>query len=247
MLRELRETVSNRSFLALLAVGMLMATANGARLALELYFGLYFWALSQAQLSGLLLAGLTGILSGAILARWLSGLIGKRRLVAWALLGGITGNVGPVLLRLLGLMPENGSGLLYSILFVDVLVTFCLATMTSIMITSMMNDVVEDVEVTTGRRSEGVLMAADSLFRKMVASVGIFVSGITLTLIEFPRQAARGSVPPEVVAKLAYGYVPVTILYLTAFYLLSFYKIDRQSHAANLSILKKRAEGTAES
>ncbi|MBL4802650.1 MAG: MFS transporter [Emcibacter sp.] len=243
ILRELRETISNRSFVALLAVGMLMSTANGARLALELYFGLYFWELTQNQLSILLIAGLVGIVPGAALATWVSSKIGKRRLVGMALIGGIAGNVGPVLLRLVGVMPENGSGILFSILLVDVTITFCFATMTSIMITSMMNDVVEDVEVKTGRRSEGVLLAADSLFRKMVASIGIFVSGVMLTVIDFPEHAERGGVAPDVIAKLAYGYVPITIFYISAFFLLSFYQIDRKSHERNLEILQKRAEG----
>jgi Na+/melibiose symporter-like transporter len=185
MFHAVGATLNNRSFIALLMVGVLMSVANGARLALELYYNVYFWQLPQTQLSVLLLATIVGILPGVTLAPLLARRLGKRQLVTIVIIGGIVGNVGPVLGRLAGVMPANGTPTLFAILFADVAFTFCMATMTTIMLTSMMNDVVEDVEVKTGRRSEGLLLAADSFFKKLVSSVGVFVSGVMLTVIGF--------------------------------------------------------------
>jgi Na+/melibiose symporter-like transporter len=242
MFHAVGATLNNRSFIALLMVGVLMSVANGARLALELYYNVYFWQLPQTQLSVLLLATIVGILPGVTLAPLLARRLGKRQLVTIVIIGGIVGNVGPVLGRLAGVMPANGTPTLFAILFADVAFTFCMATMTTIMLTSMMNDVVEDVEVKTGRRSEGLLLAADSFFKKLVSSVGVFVSGVMLTVIGFPQHAVRGKVAPEIVVKLAYGYLPITALYLIAFCLLSFYQIDRAKHESNLALLKRRAQ-----
>jgi Na+/melibiose symporter-like transporter len=240
MLREVADALNNRSYLGLLAVGILMSTSTGAKSALELYFQLYFWALTQAQVSVLIVAMLVGTLACVIAAPFVARRFGKRPAAVYLIIGGVLCNVGPVLARLIGIMPANGSPLLFPILFVDAIATFCIASMTQICLTSMLNDVVEDVEVKTGRRSEGLLMAADTFFRKLVGGIGIFVAGLTVSLIAFPRHAARGSVAPEVIARLAYAYIPITIFLLASVFMLYFYRINRETHEQNLRILKDR-------
>jgi Na+/melibiose symporter-like transporter len=180
-----------------------------------------------------------------LLAPPLARRVGKRPAAAAVIVAGIIGNGGPVLGRLFGVMPPNHTKTLFVILFADVAFTFCVATATTILMTSMLNDVVEDVEVKTGRRSEGLLLAADALCRKLVSSLGIFISGLTLTIIGFPRKAARGSVPPQLVEKLAYAYVLMTVLFILALCMLYFYRIDRTTHEENLRLLRQRAEREA--
>jgi GPH family glycoside/pentoside/hexuronide:cation symporter len=241
MMREVGTTISNRSFLALIVAGILMSTCNGAKTGLDIYFGLYFWDLQQGQLANLVVASLIGIVSGVLLAPPLARRFGKRPAAVGVIIAGIIGNGGPVLGRLFGLMPPNHSNALFVILFADGAFTFCVATATTILMTSMLNDVVEDVEVKTGRRSEGLLMAADTLCRKLVSSLGIFISGLMLTLIGFPRKAARGSVAPELVGKLAYAYILMTVLFIIALCMLYFYRINRTTHEQNLGVLRQRA------
>jgi Na+/melibiose symporter-like transporter len=243
MLREVASTLNNGSYLALLALGMLMFTATGTKTALDMYFQLYFWELTQSKLAILVGATLIGTIAGVILAPLATRRFGKRRTAVFVILGGIVGNVGPVLARLVGIMPANGTDLMFGILFADAIATFCLASITSICMTAMLNDVVEDVEVRTGRRSEGLLMAADGFFRKLVSGMGMFAAGVILTMIAFPRHAARGSVSPHVVDKLAYAYIPITLLLLTAIGLLYFYRITRETHDENLRILEARRDG----
>jgi Na+/melibiose symporter-like transporter len=241
MLRESRSAVKNKSFIMLILCGILMSVANGAKSALELYFNLYFWGLTQAQLAVLVGASVVGIIVGGGLVSPLARALGKRAAAAVMVVAGIIGNGGPVLARLLGVIPPNHTAALFIVLFIDIAFTFAVATATTILISSMMNDVVEDVAVKTGRRSEGLLMAADNLSRKFVSSLGIFISGLTLTLIGFPRTTTRTSVPEHIIYKLSYGYIPITMLFIVALIALSFYGIDRHIHEQNLRILAKRA------
>jgi GPH family glycoside/pentoside/hexuronide:cation symporter len=239
ILREAGSALNNGSFVALVAAGMLMSVAAGARAALDLYFSLYFWDLSQAQLALLATAALPATIIGVVLAPVLARRFGKRRTAVFALIGGVIGNVGPVLARLAGFMPANGAPGLIWILVADIFATVCLACIVNILVTSMLNDVVEDVQVKTGRRAEGLLLAADNMSKKLVSGLGIFISGMTLTLIAFPRVAQRGTVAPEIVGKLAYAFIPIAICYVVAACMLYFYRIDRAVHEGNLRKLQK--------
>jgi len=111
------------------------------------------------------------------------------------------------------------------ILIVDSMATGLLSSIGFVIVTSMLADVVEEVQVKTGRRSEGVLFAADSLLRKVTTSFASAVPGLFLTLAHYPRLAKPGQVPQPVLTHLALMYLPtVTVLYLL---------LDR--HAAALS------------
>jgi Na+/melibiose symporter-like transporter len=80
----------------------------------------------------------------------------------------------------------------------------------------------------------------------MVSGVGVFLSGLMLTIIAFPSHAQRGQVPPDALQSLALIYVPsMFVLYATTVVVMWFYKIDRATHEANLAILaKRRGEGS---
>ena len=106
---------------------------------------------------------------------------------------------------------------------------------------AMLADVVEDVEVRTGRRSEGLLFAAENLVKKMVGGMGVFGAGVMLSLVAFPKGAARDAVPEATLASLALHYVPaVAVLYAAAIAAVSLFQITRAKHEANLEILRAR-------
>jgi Na+/melibiose symporter-like transporter len=95
--------------------------------------------------------------------------------------------------------------------------------------------------VTTGRRSEGVFVAANGFVQKTVSGVGIFASSLLLGAIGFPRDARPGAVDPLVVHRLGLVYAPLVIaLYAIALAFLSTYRISRATHEANLRRLAGR-------
>jgi GPH family glycoside/pentoside/hexuronide:cation symporter len=242
--KEIGATLNNRSFIALTAAGAFCFIALGARGGLDIYFNIYFWGLRQWQLSVLVTATIGASLLGAIVAPRIAGRFGKRNAVIAVLVASVLTSVLPVALRLVGLMPPNGSTLLFVILFVDMVIYAGISTTIGVLVASMLADVVEDAEVKTGRRSEGLLMSAENMFWKMVSGVGVFVSGLMLAIIAFPAHAQRGHVPPEVLRNMALVYVPsILVIYLLTIACMWFYSIDRSAHEANLATLVALPEG----
>ncbi len=225
----------------MLITGMLVAVASGARTGLDLYFGLYFWELSQNQLS--LMASLTAAatLIGAFVVGPFTARIGKRNAVLAVYIAGFLNGALPVLLRLLGFLPENGSPALLAILATEYFLQGLLYVMSAAAMNSMLADVVEEIEVRTGKRAEGLLFSADAFFSKAVSGLGVLISGGILALIAFPAKARPGSVPMEMLWNLGAVYLPsVGLLTLFVLVTLSRFPIDRARHEANLALLAER-------
>jgi GPH family glycoside/pentoside/hexuronide:cation symporter len=236
--REIGATLNNRSFIALTGAGTFCFIALGARGGLDIYFNIYFWGLRQSQLAILTGGIVAASLLGAVIAPYFANRFGKRNAVIAVLIASVLTATAPVALRLVGLMPPNGSNLLFAALLVDMMVYNTISTIIGVLVASMLADVVEDAEVKTGRRSEGLLLSAENMFWKMVSGVGVFVSGVMLAVTAFPAHAQRGHVPPETLRNLALVYVPsLLVIYCLTIACMWFYKIDRTSHEANLATL----------
>jgi GPH family glycoside/pentoside/hexuronide:cation symporter len=246
MASEVAATLNNRAFVVATLTGMFIAIAMGARNGLELYIGLFFWGMTQSQLALMTAVGVAGSLLGAAAAGPIAKRFGKKHGAIAMFAGGLTLGIAPIALRLMGLMPPNGSDALIAILIVETFLNAVMAIATGVMLVSMTSDVIEDAEVKTGRRSEGLLLSADNLFKKIVSGLGIFISGAILTVIAFPVGVKKGQVDPEVVHNLGLAFVPtVGILYGLAIVCLCAFNIDKAKHEENLAKLKDRAAAQA--
>lgn len=242
MLREMGHTLNNRAFIVSTLAGMFIAVAVGARNGLEIYFGLYFWELKQSQLATLATISVVGSFFGIALAPVVARIMGKKFGVIAVFGSAVLVHITPVSLRLLGLAPENGTPQLLMLIYGEELINSALAAATGILLASIIADVVEDAEVKTGRRSEGLLLSSGNLFRKMVSGVGVFIATTILTLSQFPVGAKRGEVGDEVLRNLGLAYVPsVVLLYGVAIGCLFFFNINRARHMDNLAKLRDAA------
>jgi Na+/melibiose symporter-like transporter len=240
-LGQIRAVLRNRAFLTIMGSGALIYLVAGVTQGLSIYISLFFWEFSQTQLS--LIAGLTAAaaLAGTILAPQLSRRMGKKEAALLGYLLGALGELTPYGLRLLHLMPENGDPAVFQILAVGRFVNVCSWSVTGICISAMIADVVEDNAVKSGRRSEGFLFAADSLFKKIASAGGPALSGLILAAAHFPIGARKGQVAPEVLQHLMMLYLPLlVVIYATSMSIMAFYNINRASHAANLAALSGR-------
>lgn len=242
-LKEMGQTLSNRSFVVISLVGLLAAIAQGASFSLAFYFATYFWQLSP-NATALLTAD--AYISSAIAlaaAPYLSKRSGKKVAGSLLLLASVFIGFLPLILRIVGFFPDNGSPYLVPILFADGVVRGAFGITAAILITAMLTDVVEDAAVKTGRRSEGLFFAFTSLIQKAVSGVGVLVAGMLLTLVSFPAGAKPSEVDPEIVRNLALIYMPVLAgLYGLAVAVLQGYGITRERHTENLRLLKLEAQ-----
>ncbi|HZR83360.1 MAG TPA: MFS transporter [Candidatus Binatia bacterium] len=239
---EARETLSNRSFLAILGTALFAAMASGLIAALNVYFNTFFWELTSNQISVLVLSNFVSAAAALALTPRVSALFGGKKPAA-VLTGVGAAALGPlpILLRLLGAFPANGSPALVPTLLVVNGTFVTLIILSSILVSSMLADVVEDSEITTERRSEGLFFAANGFVQKSVSGVGIFASTVLLSLVGFPAGAKPGEVDPAVVRQLGIVFMPTLgLLYAAALACLSTYRISRATHEANLARLARR-------
>jgi len=242
MVLEMFQTLNNRAFLSAALAMMFIAVAVGARNGLDIYFGLYFWELKQSQLAGLATMSVIGGFLGVGLAPIVGRTLGKKYGVIAVFATAVCVHITPVSLRLLDLAPANGTTALLWLLYGEEIINATFAAATGILLLSIVADVVEDAEVKTGRRSEGLLLSANNLFRKVISGMGVFIATAVLAFVHFPEKAERGQIAPEVLQGLGMAYIPTVVgLYGVAIALLLTYSINRARHDENLGKLAARA------
>ena len=241
MLAELKETLSNRPFLVLFVSALFGAVAAGISTSLSIYFTRHFWELTSTQIGFMQLPYFLSAGVALFLAPSISRRLGKKRAAILITSLSVLMSPLPFILRMLGWFPENGSVALYPtlVVFNSIEVMFIIAS--GALISAMIADVVEDSEVSTGRRSEGLFFAANSLAQKAVNGLGVIVAGQLLAYVRFPLQAKLGEVPAQTLFDLAAVYIPALWgFYFIAIVLMGFYRISRNTHTENLNKLAAR-------
>ena len=246
-LTEVSGTLTNRSFLALTISGIVGAISAGLRQGLDFYISAYFFELTPAQMSYLAVAALLAAFAGVILAPAFSRWFGKKPAMIGVFFASLFASITPITLRLLGLLPANGTTALFVIVFVFTFVAATLGLSGFIIVSSMMADVVEDSAVSTGQRSEGLLFAANGLISKCVTGVGTFFGSLILAWVSFPQRATPGQVDPAILRHLGMVFVPIVAIFsATAIAVLMFYDIDRSKHERNIERLESAKESSSD-
>lgn len=242
LVAEVRATLSNWNFAVAVAAGVFSGMAMGLHSGLFVYFGTYFWELPSSSLLVLTLAGLVSSPIAAAIAPLLSRRFGKKRACMSMFFASVLVSGAPIVLRLVGYFPENGSSLLVPILLIDRIVTGVLGTGGFIIVSSMFADIVEESQVKTGRRSEGLLMSADSLLQKLVTGLATVLPGLMLAAVGFPEKARPGAIDPQILTNLALLYVPfASAMSLASIFCWKFYRIDASAHERALERIRQAA------
>jgi glycoside/pentoside/hexuronide:cation symporter, GPH family len=245
VLREVRASVANRSYLMILGSNLFSSTATGLAFSMGTYFYTYVWQLTSQQIAIFALVSILSAFLGSVLARLLAGR-NKRDMVVVLFISGFVLSSGPLLLRLFGLFLPNGHPWLFPTLLLTSVGSLSQMIAAAVIAVSMIADVVEDSQVRTGRRSEGLFFAGQTFVQKAVSGVGIFLTSLILAAVHFPTAVGGKSpaVSPEVTHNLVLVYLPtVAVLYGLCLVWLAGYRITRESHAATL---KQLAETTGE-
>ncbi|MBT4160944.1 MAG: MFS transporter [Gammaproteobacteria bacterium] len=228
--REIKTALSIRSY-SMLLCGLLCAMVIiGVEHTFMVYIYIHFWELgteSMRWLSPMQLAGLPlSVLMAPYLLRWFD----KRTiLIVFAALIIINMNV-LILLRLFtDVLPVNGDPILFYLLLTVAFIAGLISPALMINFNSMFADVADELDLLTGNRQEGIIFSARSFSLKASGAIATMIAGIALDLIGFPKGAAAGTVPPDIVYRLGLVAGPTTIVLGLAN--LSFfiaYRLDRK-------------------
>ena len=239
--REIRDTLINAPFLLLAAGTFFASAAAGITAATLTYFRVYLWELSGDQISGLMIGYFAALVTALFFAPWLGAKLGKKNAAIFLAVALIICSPIMYFSRVLGIAPENGTQLLYVMLFVMGFINTTLGVSAGTMGSSMFADVVEYAAVRTGRDSAGLVFSANAFLLKAMSGVGVFGAGLILTFVAFPDNAAQGGVSEDVLIALALAE-PATIMALQLCGLLAiiFFPINRAVHEANLRKIAQR-------
>lgn len=236
--REMAQTLSNRAFLILMLSGIFFNMAVGLVFALNFYVNTFFWMLTSSQLAILALATFVSVLFAFLISPAISRRFGKKLASVLMFMFGLAISLMPLGLRFLGLFPTNFTPALLTALWIFTAVSGVFTIGASIMIVSMLADVVEESEATTGRRSEGLFFAGSAFMQKVVTGLGLLGSGLVLWAAGFPDNAVPGKVDPAIVDRFLLIYVPLdVVLFLIGFAVMWSFPITRESHRETLRTL----------
>ncbi len=248
MFREIREALSNRSFAWLFSGVLIVFMMVGVDGALNLHMNTYFWELSSTGNTLFFSAYPVGVMLGAFATRWLHRWFDKLPAVVFGTAWWAVCQIVPVVLRILGWFPENGTDALLATLVCIKFVQGLGVVQALISFGSMVADIVDEHELKTGKRQEGIFFASVSFSGKFTTGIGNVVGGIALDLIRWPRGVnvqTAADVPPETVVWLGLVYGPIVAGFaVVSVWCYSHHRLDRQRHREIVAALAERRSGT---
>lgn len=242
MMREMVGVLTHPAYVSILFASLFFAVASGLNMALQVYFGTYFWELSATQIATLASSTFIGVLIAFAVVLPLSSRFGKKAAAITLFLLSATATATPLLLRLAGQFPSNGDAILLPLLMTFAAVSWMTIVAGGILAVSMIADVTDQILLETGKQSEGLLFSAATMVNKAISGMGILLAGLVLTFVKFPDNAKPGMVADSALHDLAAIFVTVnSIATLLAIICLAFYPISRSRHLENLAQLATKA------
>jgi glycoside/pentoside/hexuronide:cation symporter, GPH family len=240
-IKQIFQSVKNKNFAALFFFGLTVGIAGGLGTALYLYNTTYFFGFSGKQIS----VTAIGVLISPMIAYWaapyLGKQFGKKRAAIYAILVNIMLYPMPYILLLTGYWPELGSWTSLYIYSGFIVMEVICGIVGGVLLDSMMADVVEDSELKTARRSEGLFYAARGFAAKAISAGGIVGAGTIVSIVGLDGITSVDDVTQEIRMNLATLFLPIYCgLYLLGLVIVSKYRITREDHDAHLAQLNAR-------
>ncbi len=245
--KEIGETISNPSFRALFVATLFGLLATGISATLNQYINGFFWEFGAKQIGLLTLAVYLSAIMALGLAPVAGRIWGKKRAAIVIGLLAFTIAPAPIFARLLGLMPPNGTDALFNVVLVVTVIDVALIIAYQMLAASMVADIVEQSELATGRRSEGVFFAGISFIRKLAQGMGVMTASLILAFASITPGVRGVDLPDSAVERLGFGYAATLLtVWMLMILAISFYRISREDHEANLAALAERKAAEAE-
>jgi GPH family glycoside/pentoside/hexuronide:cation symporter len=242
VLRDMRETLSNRAFLWLTFAALFAFINQGITFSMTNYLLGFFWQLNGAEMGDYVFLLFGTMIAAFLLVAPLSARIGKRDGAILAGAIALLVNSGMYFAWIQDVFPGLPGKPSVAAFFAMVFIGNTFSIILMILSSSMMADVVEASQGETGRRSEGLFFAGYFFMQKCATGVGIFLAGQILSFAAFPASAKPGEVGDAVLNNLALGYViAILIIGTIGLIVMRKFPISRADHEARLALLDDAA------
>lgn len=218
----------NKSYLTLMLGYFFLSLTLGHAESTNTIIFTFYWELQPDQIRWFSFNQTLGFVLGAFMAPFIIRRIQKRPLVVLAVLGYAIVHPAPYLLRYMGLWPENGQEMLLPMLLGwTVLGTWSLGAL-NVCVMSMLADLVDEHQLTSGRRQEGIFYSARVFFAKASNSVASFLAGITLAwYAQLPPNSIPGELDDDILFRMGFLVVLFSIGAVIAAWFYSRYSLDK--------------------
>jgi GPH family glycoside/pentoside/hexuronide:cation symporter len=238
ILRDMRDTLSNRAFLWLVFAALFGFVNQGITFSMNNYLLSFFWQFTRGEMVAYVFLLFGTMIAAFLLVAPLSAKLGKRDGAILAGAISLLVNSGIYFAWIQGFFPGLPGKPSVAWMFGLVFVSNTFSIILMILSSSMMADVVEASQSETGRRSEGLFFAGYFFMQKCATGIGIFVAGMILSFAAFPANAKPGEVGGGVLGNLALGYaLAVLIIGTLGLIVMRKFPISRADHEARLALL----------
>ena len=239
-------TLKLDSFRILFMAVLVFNTLAGSVQTLLVYVATYVFEFKPEHLAGLASSVVVGILFASVDAQVLSRRFDKKNALAMCVITGGVFAFTPQVLYFSGLLVRMDISQKFFLVFClnGISQIFFIAYI--ILLDSMLSDVIDEHELYTGRREEGLFFAARSFATKASYGLGSFFAGVGLDVIRFPQGASLDTVPDDAVLSLAIFSGPVMFILFAATVLISGrYPLTLARHREITREIATRAGGHA--
>jgi len=237
---ELTTALKNYNFRILISAIMVQGAVSGTVGAMGLHMQTYFWGLVPSQIQWFAIAGGISVIFVFTLVQLVASRFDKRDLVIALGAFSVADGLIMITLKLLDVLPDNSAWIYLPMLVTTWTMGQIANQISGIMHSSMIADVVDENEVLTGKRQEGVFFSALSFSGKAVSALGTMIGGAILSYVDFPVGATVDNVPAETIFNM--GMINGPILHLFYFVPLIIYTRYGLTRVRHAEVRKELAE-----
>ena len=200
--RDVRIAFGNANFRLTTGAGLAFGMAAGIYTTLSLYLGTYFWEFSSDQLAGMVVpSALATLLAFVVLGR-LGQYYNKPPMLVVASFVLAVNSVSLIGARLLGLLPDNGHPLIYTLSLISAFIAVFAIVTLGVVSASLVADILDEQELKTQRRQEGVFFAAGAFVAKATTGLGALMAGVVIDLVGIRPESLPGTIESSVLQSL---------------------------------------------
>ena len=236
------QTLKHYSFRILFLATLLFMVLAGVTQTLLIYVGTYLFHFTAEDMGIISISLIIGIIFAPSLARQISLKVDKKNTLAICVIAGSLIAFSPHLLYLSGIIQLLEINMRVIIVFLTNGISQAFFIAYIIMVDSMLTDTIDEHELNTGRREEGLYFSARSLATKASYGLGSFVAGISLDIIKFPRGMDVIDINTESLISLSVLAGPISmILFMLTVVITNKYSLNQKKHNEILLQIKRNS------